>query len=86
MIIWLNGAFGAGKTQTAFELHSRIPDSYVFDPEYYEQTVGALRETGVQVHHLTLLASRQTILRRLRRRGDRRNSWGARQLDRCLMS
>ena len=33
MIIWLNGAFGAGKTTTAFELNRRIPHSYVFDPE-----------------------------------------------------
>ncbi|NJM90048.1 MAG: AAA family ATPase [Hydrococcus sp. RU_2_2] len=140
MIIWLNGAFGAGKTQTAFELHSRIPDSLVFDPEqigfflgkvvppevrksdfqdhrlwrkltyeglryvaenytstivvpmtivnpeYYDQTVGALRKTGLHVHHFTLLASRETILRRLRKRGDGTNSWGARQLDRCLAS
>ncbi|MDM9384753.1 tunicamycin resistance protein [Chlorogloeopsis sp. ULAP01] len=140
MIIWLNGAFGIGKTQTAFELHSRIPGSFVFDPEqigfflrkivpsevrvgdfqnhliwreftyqglryvaenftgtiivpmtvvdhlYYDQTVGALRREGLQVHHFTLLASRDTILRRLWRRGDGSNSWNARQLDRCLMS
>ena len=33
MIIWLNGAFGAGKTQTAAELHRRIPDSFIYDPE-----------------------------------------------------
>ena len=33
MIIWINGAFGAGKTQTAAELHRRIPDSFVYDPE-----------------------------------------------------
>lgn len=33
MIIWLNGAFGAGKTQTAYELHRRLPHSYVYDPE-----------------------------------------------------
>lgn len=33
MIIWINGAFGAGKTQTAYELHRRIPHSFVFDPE-----------------------------------------------------
>ncbi|MBD1841850.1 AAA family ATPase [Cyanobacteria bacterium FACHB-63] len=140
MIIWLNGAFGIGKTQTAFELHSRIPGSFVFDPEqigfflrrivpsevcvgdfqnhriwreythqglqyvaenfvgtiivpmtvvdplYYDQTLGALRREGLQVHHFTLLASRETILRRLRRRGDGSNSWNARQLDRCLKS
>lgn len=33
MIIWLNGAFGAGKTQTACELCRRLPNSYVYDPE-----------------------------------------------------
>ena len=140
MIIWLNGPFGVGKTQTAFELHSRIPGSFVFDPEqigfflrkvmppamrtgdfqnhlvwreftyqglryvaenfagviivpmtvvnplYYDQTVGALQTEGLQVHYFTLLASRNTILGRLRRRGDGSNSWNVRQLDRCLKS
>jgi len=33
MIIWINGAFGAGKTSTAFELNRRLPDSFVYDPE-----------------------------------------------------
>jgi hypothetical protein len=33
VIIWINGAFGAGKTQTAYELHRRLPDSFVYDPE-----------------------------------------------------
>ncbi|MGN7479320.1 AAA family ATPase [Solibacillus silvestris] len=33
MIIWLNGAFGAGKTQTAYELKRRIPNSVIYDPE-----------------------------------------------------
>ncbi len=33
MIIWLNGAFGAGKTQTAYALRRRLPGSYVYDPE-----------------------------------------------------
>lgn len=138
MIIWLNGAFGVGKTQTAFELHDRISNSFVFDPErigfflrritppqvyagdfqdyqiwreftyrglrdvaenftgvvivpmtvinplYYDQTINALRKSGLQVHHFTLLASRSTILRRLRRRGEGNNSWAAHQLDRCL--
>ena len=31
MIIWLNGAFGAGKTQTAYALRRRLPGSYVVD-------------------------------------------------------
>ncbi|MCC3373116.1 AAA family ATPase [Cohnella sp. REN36] len=33
MIVWINGAFGSGKTQTAHALHRRIPGSYVYDPE-----------------------------------------------------
>lgn len=38
MIIWLNGAFGAGKTETANEVHRRIPKSYIYDPEILGQT------------------------------------------------
>lgn len=33
MIIWINGAFGSGKTQTAYELLKRIEKSHVFDAE-----------------------------------------------------
>jgi len=33
MIIWINGAFGSGKTTTAYELRRRLPDSFVYDPE-----------------------------------------------------
>ncbi|MGC0364677.1 hypothetical protein ABH922_002661 [Rhodococcus sp. 27YEA15] len=33
MLVWINGAFGAGKTQTAFELNRRVPGSHVADPE-----------------------------------------------------
>ena len=34
MILWINGAFGSGKTTAAFELHRRIKQkSFVYDPE-----------------------------------------------------
>ncbi|MDI4645724.1 AAA family ATPase [Cohnella hashimotonis] len=33
LIVWINGAFGAGKTTAAYELHRRLPGSLVFDPE-----------------------------------------------------
>ncbi len=33
MIIWLNGGFAAGKTTLAKELHRRLPDGVVYDPE-----------------------------------------------------
>jgi predicted kinase len=33
VIIWISGAFGAGKTTLAAELHRRLPDAVVYDPE-----------------------------------------------------
>lgn len=33
MIIWLNGAFGSGKTTCAYELFKRINNCIVYDPE-----------------------------------------------------
>lgn len=33
MIIWINGAFGVGKTTVAEELNKFIKDSYIYDPE-----------------------------------------------------
>jgi predicted kinase len=33
VIIWLNGAFGAGKTTLAEELHRRLPEAVVYNPE-----------------------------------------------------
>ncbi|MGN7165996.1 AAA family ATPase [Paenibacillus cellulositrophicus] len=138
MILWINGAFGAGKTQTAFELHRRIPNSFVYDPEnagyfirkniphsikkpdfqeyplwrefnyamlkhiaceydgviiapmtvvdpvYFEEIVGRLRTDGMTVKHFALCAPREVILQRLKSRGERSNSWGAQQAERCI--
>ena len=122
MLIWINGPFGGGKTQTAHELHRRLSGSAVCDPEevglglhrmtparlrgdfqdlsawrqgvrevlelvlsrhdgtvivpmtmvepgYFQETVGWLRERGHDVRHFTLLAERETVLRRLSGRG-----------------
>ena len=33
MIIWLNGAFGAGKTTIAHELQQKLPNAIFYDPE-----------------------------------------------------
>lgn len=57
MIIWINGAFGAGKTQAAYELQRRLQVSYVYDPEncgYFirENLPPALRGDDFQDHPL----------------------------------
>ncbi|WP_151477683.1 AAA family ATPase [Streptomyces albicerus] len=151
MLLWINGPFGGGKTQTAHEIQRRLPGSVICDPEhagfglrrmlppelrgdfqdlaswrqgvvevldltltkhegvviapmtvtdlgYFDETVGRLREKGHDVRHFTLLAERETVLKRLRERGFghllqyvagkdaplRRESWAVRQLDDCL--
>ena len=43
MIVWINGAFGSGKSTTAALLAERIPNSRLFDPEF----VGYLLTTFV---------------------------------------
>ncbi|MBD0669435.1 AAA family ATPase [Streptomyces sp. CBMA156] len=34
MLLWINGPFGAGKTQTAHEIQRRLPGSVICDPEH----------------------------------------------------
>ena len=138
MIIWLNGAFGAGKTQTAYELKRRIPNSMIYDPEqigflinrsfpkeikkgdfqdyelwrkfnyetlkhihseysgtiiipmtivnpqYYQEIIGRLKDEGVDVQHVVLSASKETLQNRLKSRFEKKNSWPEQQIDRCL--
>lgn len=151
MLLWINGPFGGGKTQTAHEIRRRLPGSVICDPEHagfglhrmlppelrgdfrdlaswrqgvvevldlaltkhdgvviapmtvtdpgcFAETVGRLRELGHDVRHFTLLAERETVLKRLRERGFghllrfaagknaglRRESWAVQQLDHCL--
>ncbi|QNP64552.1 AAA family ATPase [Streptomyces genisteinicus] len=48
MLLWINGPFGGGKTQTARELLRRLPGSVVCDPEHvgfglHRMTPAALR-------------------------------------------
>ncbi|WP_405960523.1 zeta toxin family protein [Streptomyces sp. NBC_00024] len=151
MLLWINGPFGGGKTQTAHEIQRRLPGSVICDPEHpgfglhrmlppelrgdfqdlaawrqgvvevldlalterdgvviapmtvtdpghFAETVERLRELGHDVRHFTLLARRETVLKRLRERGFghllqyvagknaplRRESWAVEQLDHCL--
>lgn len=37
MIIWLNGTFGVGKTETAKALHEKLKPSHIYDPELVGQ-------------------------------------------------
>src|ERR1700679_3508620 len=49
MLLWINWPFGGGKTETAYELHRRIPGSVICDPE----------EVGFGLHRMTPPALRR---------------------------
>ena len=49
MLIWINGAFGAGKTSVAEALNERLPDAMLYDPEIIGTALGYMvpkSETG----------------------------------------
>jgi hypothetical protein len=71
MLVWINGPFGGGKTQTAHELRRRLPGSVICDPEFVGfglnrmmpsalrgdfQDLGAWRQGVYEVLDLTLTA------------------------------
>jgi hypothetical protein len=43
VLVWINGPFGGGKTQTAHEIQRRLPGSFICDPE----------EVGFGLHRMT---------------------------------
>jgi len=51
--------------------------------DYFDEIIGAIRER-VRVHHFTLMASREEILRRETRRADDTDAWAAKTVDRVL--
>ncbi len=53
-------------------------------PAYFAEIIQSLREEGLSVHHVILLAAKATILNRLKNRGNDETTWPAKQLERCL--
>jgi predicted kinase len=56
----------------------------ILDKAHHAEIIGGLRERGHDVHHFSLLASPETLIRRLRSRGDGRGSYGAKRIEICL--
>lgn len=86
-------SIGAGKTQTAHELHRRIPDSFLYDPE----NVGYFLRENLPASTLTAdfqdlpmwRTINQSVLSymdkvRNLKRGERKNSCSKNQIDRCM--
>ncbi|MFE8939908.1 AAA family ATPase [Streptomyces sp. NPDC007872] len=61
MLIWINGPFGGGKTQTAYELRRRLPGSVVCDPEHVGFGLHRMTPPGLRGDFQDLPAWRQGV-------------------------
>lgn len=67
MLIWINGAFGAGKTQTAFELQRRLANAHVADPELPGFALQRMLPKSARADFQDLPEWRTTVVAALRR-------------------
>lgn len=61
MLVWINGPFGGGKTQCAFELRRRLPGSVVCDPEHVGFGLHRMTPRGLRGDFQDLPAWRQGV-------------------------
>ena len=61
MLLWINGPFGGGKTQTAYELNRRLPGSAVCDPEHVGFGLHRMMPPGLRADFQDLQSWRQGV-------------------------
>jgi len=61
MLLWINGPFGGGKTATAHELHRRLDQSIVCDPEHLGYGLHRMLPSDLRTNFQTFAAWRQGV-------------------------
>lgn len=61
LLLWINGPFGGGKTQTAHELHRRLPGSVICDPEHVGFGLNRMTPPGLRRDFQHYVAWRQGV-------------------------
>ena len=56
----------------------------IVNPQYYDEIIQRLMNDGVLLKHYILYANKATLLKRLNKRFDRGETWGKRNIDRCI--
>ncbi|MEV5316940.1 AAA family ATPase [Streptomyces sp. NPDC052687] len=62
MLLWINGPFGGGKTQTAHEIQHRLPGSVVCDPEHAGFGLRRMLPPGLRGDFQDLVSWRQGVV------------------------
>lgn len=88
-MIWINGAFGAGKSTLAQELKTRLPDALDYDPEIFT----AVRAADVPLLHVFIEVPAEELRRRIvaqelfedgRPQSDDARAFRLRNVERCV--
>ncbi|ONI86710.1 hypothetical protein ALI22I_24120 [Saccharothrix sp. ALI-22-I] len=61
MLLWINGPFGGGKTQTAHEIRRRLPGSFLSDPEHVGFALRRMTPPALRTDFQDLAAWRQSV-------------------------
>lgn len=61
MLVWINGPFGGGKTQTAHEIRRRLPGSVICDPEFVGFGLNRMMPPALRGDFQDLAAWRQGV-------------------------
>jgi len=61
MLVWINGPFGGGKTQTAYEIRRRLAGSVVCDPEHVGAGLHRMMPARLRTDFQDLPAWRQGV-------------------------
>ncbi|MFE2261664.1 AAA family ATPase [Streptomyces griseosporeus] len=62
MLLWINGPFGGGKTQTAHEIQRRLPGSVICDPEHAGFGLRRMLPPGLRGDFQDLVSWRQGVV------------------------
>lgn len=66
-----------------YQLHLIVPMT-IRKPEYFEYIYNGLKRIDEQTYHFCLTASKETIHKRLKERGEQAGNWCFHQTDKCL--
>jgi RNase adaptor protein for sRNA GlmZ degradation len=56
----------------------------IYDKNYFEEIIGKLRRNNIEIEHYLLGASKETLLKRLSKRLEKKDSWAAQKIDTCI--
>lgn len=85
-ILWRKTVVDLGRSLKNTYQRDLIIPMAICKPEYLEYIFEGFKEIDEDTFHFCLTASKETIYRRLRERGDEEGDWSFQQTEKCLLA